>query len=256
MKHALILQCLAFVCIGAAASGAMAQAAPATSSASASAPATASSSSAAPVPGGFASRQAAISYAIGLDMVRNFRSQDVAVDIDQLVQGIRDAATTGKPISLSDEEARILVAELEAQVRGKMAASRRQAAEFNARKTEDFLKQQAAVPGTTTTPSGLVYRVLRAGHGPTPGDSAMVSVNYVGSLPDGKSFDSSPQGKPAQLKLSTLIPGWREALKLMPTGSKWYVVVPPKLAYGERGAGNVIGPNQALVFDIELVGVQ
>ena len=242
MKPTFILSGLAALSIGLAATGARAQAAPGSASAT--------------TPAGFASRQQAISYAIGLDMVRNFRSQDVSVDIEQLVQGMRDAAATPQRASMSDEEARVLVAELEGQVRNKMVAARRQVADANARKTEDFLKQQAAAEGMKTTPSGLMYRVLRAGQGPLPTDSSIVKVNYAGSLPDGKTFDSSQAGKPAQLKISALIPGWREALKLMPTGSKWYVVVPPTLAYGERGASNVIGPNQALVFDIELLGVQ
>jgi FKBP-type peptidyl-prolyl cis-trans isomerase FklB len=250
MKTAFILTGLSAACIALAPAGALAQ------TASAAAAPSAAAATAAPTPGGFANRQMAISYAIGLDMVRNFRSQDVAVDIEALVKGIRDAATSGKAAAISDEEARILVAELEGQVRGKMAATRRQAAEANARKTEEFLKQQAAIPGTLTTPSGLLYRVVRAAQGPLPADSAVVSVNYAGTLPDGKTFDASTPGKPAQLKLSTLIPGWREALKLMSAGAKWTVVVPPKLAYGERGAGNVIGPNQALVFDIELLSFQ
>jgi FKBP-type peptidyl-prolyl cis-trans isomerase FklB len=246
MKFHRIVNGLVAAALGLAGSAAWAQPAPAASAAAASAP----------TPGGFGSRQQAISYAIGLDMIRNFRSQEVQVDIEPLIQGIRDAAVAGRQAALSDEEARILVAELEAQVRTKMAAARRVAGEANARKSEEFLKQQAAIPGMVSTPSGLLYRVVKAGQGPLPAESAMVTVNYAGKLQDGKVFDSSAPGKPAQLKLSTLIPGWREALKLMSAGSKWVVVVPPKLAYGERGAGNVIGPNQALVFDIELVSFQ
>ncbi len=249
MKSLRFVNGLVAMALGLVGSGAGAQATPAATAA-------ASSASSAKAPGGFGNRQQAISYAIGLDMIRNFRLQDVPVDIDLLVQGIRDAAVAGHQAALSDEEARLLVAELEGQVRNKMAAARRVAGEANARKSEDFLKQQRETPGMNTTPSGLMYRIVRAGQGPLPSESSVVSVNYAGQLPDGKTFDSSPPGKPAQLKLSALIPGWREALKLMPAGSKWYVVVPPKLAYGDRGAGNVIGPNQALVFDIELLAIQ
>jgi FKBP-type peptidyl-prolyl cis-trans isomerase FklB len=209
----------------------------------------------APTPSGFDTRLQAISYAVGLDMVRNFRSQDVNFDVEQLVRGIRDASTDGTR-RMSDAEAKLLVAELEGQVRSKLIAARRQAGELNAKKSDEFLKQQAAAPGMIATPSGLLYRIDREGKGAKAVESSLVNVHYSGMLADGSTFDASPPGKPAQLKMSALVQGWREALKLMPAGSKWHVIVPPKLAYGERGAGSVIGPNQALVFDIDLVSVE
>jgi FKBP-type peptidyl-prolyl cis-trans isomerase FklB len=101
----------------------------------------------------------------------------------------------------------------------------------------------------------LPHLVLKAGTGAKPADEASVLANYSGTLADGTVFDASPDGKPAAFKVNGVIPGWREALKLMPAGSTWRLVVPPKLAYGERGAGRVIGPNQVLQFEVELVEV-
>ncbi len=119
-----------------------------------------------------------------------------------------------------------------------------------------FLAQNKAKEGVTTTASGLQYEVLTAGTGPKPSAEDTVEVHYRGTLVDGTEFDSSySRGETVTFGVGQVIPGWTEALQLMPKGSKWKLVIPPELAYGAGGAGQVIGPNAALVFEVELIGI-
>ncbi len=119
-----------------------------------------------------------------------------------------------------------------------------------------FLAENATREEVTTTDSGLQYEVLVAGDGATPRATDLVTVHYTGRLIDGTVFDSSVQrGQPAEFPVNRLIAGWTEALQLMQVGDKWMLYIPSDLAYGERGAGNDIGPNATLVFEIELLGV-
>jgi FKBP-type peptidyl-prolyl cis-trans isomerase FklB len=197
----------------------------------------------------------ATGYAVGVDMVRNFKAQGVTFDIEQLIHGMRDA-NSGATLALSDAEVRRLVSGLESDVRSKMAAVRKLEAESNQKAGADYLAANAKKPGVTTTPSGLQYVVLKAGTGRKPTDESSVVANYSGQLIDGSTFDASQPGSPVTFKVGGVIPGWREALKLMPQGSKWQLTIPAALAYGERGAGRSIGPNQTLRFDVELVEVK
>ncbi len=197
----------------------------------------------------------ATGYAVGVDMVRNFKAQGVAFDVEQLIHGLRDA-TSGAKLALSDAEVKRLVSELESDVRAKMVAARKQEAEGNLKAGAEFLAANAKKPGVTTLPSGLQYEVLKAGTGRKPTDDSSVLANYSGQLIDGTTFDASQPGSPATFKVGGVIPGWREALKLMPLGSKWQLTIPAALAYGERGAGRTIGPNQTLRFEVELVDVK
>ncbi len=122
---------------------------------------------------------------------------------------------------------------------------------------EQFLTANAARPEVTTTGSGLQYEVLETGSGARPGPRSMVVTHYHGTLADGTVFDSSvTRGEPATFGVHQVIPAWTEALQLMTVGSKWRIACPPNLAYGERGAGGVIGPNAALVFEIELIDIK
>jgi FKBP-type peptidyl-prolyl cis-trans isomerase len=117
-----------------------------------------------------------------------------------------------------------------------------------------FLKANAAKPGVAVRPSGLQYRIIQNGFGAAPGPYDTVSVNYKGTLIDGKVFDATEQGIPAQLEVDKLIVGWREALTIMRVGDHWQLVIPAALAYGSRGAGGGrVPPNQTLVFDLQLV---
>ena len=123
--------------------------------------------------------------------------------------------------------------------------------------SEQFLTDNAARPEVTTTASGLQYEVLETGSGACPGPRSMVVTHYHGTLADGTVFDSSvTRGEPAEFGVHQVIPAWTEALQLMTVGSKWRIACPSNLAYGERGAGGVIGPNAALVFEIELIAIK
>lgn len=205
-------------------------------------------------PSPFKTPLAATSYAVGVDMVRNFKSQNVSFDQEQLIKGIKDASADGK-LLLSDADVKRLVSSLETDVRNKMMAARKAEGEANLKKTEDYMKANGSLAGVVTLPSGLQYKIAKAGTGAKPVDESTVVVNYKGMLVDGSVFDASESGKPASLKLTQVIPGWKEALKLMPAGSTWELTIPPSLAYGERGAGKVIGPNQALRFEVQLLEV-
>jgi len=194
----------------------------------------------------------ATSYAVGADMVRNFKAQDVSFDLEAVVHGLRDAASGGK-LKMTDAEIKQQVSELEQEVRRKMMAARKLDAETNQKKSDEFFAANAKKPGVITLPSGLQYSITKQGHGPRPSETMTVQANYKGQLLDGTPFDSTAPGQPASFKLAGVIAGWREAMLLMPVGSSWQVFIPSQLAYGERGAGRLIGPNQALRFDVELV---
>ncbi|MDT4331953.1 FKBP-type peptidyl-prolyl cis-trans isomerase [Methylomonas sp. MED-D] len=119
---------------------------------------------------------------------------------------------------------------------------------------EAFLAENAKKPGIVTTASGLQYQVVTEGSGAQPGPTDNVTVHYQGTTIDGKEFDSSyKRGAPASFPLNRVIPGWTEGLQLMKEGAKYRLFIPAKLAYGERGAGRDIGPNSALIFDVELI---
>ncbi len=202
----------------------------------------------------FKSPLEATGYAIGVDMVRNFRKQDVPFDLEQVINGLRDA-TSGGEIKLTEMEIKRLVSELEMEVKGKMIAARKKEGEENQKKSDEFLKTHANEGGVRTLASGLQYQVIKVGQGKLATENSTITANYRAMLQDGTEFDSSA-GKPSTFKLNGALPGWKEAIKLMPEGSKWEVTLPPKLAYGERGAGKTVGPNQALKFEIDLISVQ
>ena len=129
-------------------------------------------------------------------------------------------------------------------------------ADMSAEGNQKYLEENKAKPGVTTTSSGLQYRVIKAGTGASPTVNDMVSVTYKGQLIDGTVFDETPPGQAATFPTGALIPGWVEALQLMKEGDEWEIVIPSELGYGERGAGNVIPPNQTLVFNMALLSVQ
>src|SRR3989338_8519049 len=129
-------------------------------------------------------------------------------------------------------------------------------AETNKKEGEAFLAANKGKEGVKTTSSGLKYKIIKDGNGQTPKATDTVTVNYRGTLIDGTEFDSSyKRGEPTSFPLNGIIPGWLEALQLMPVGKKWQLFLPPALAYGERGSGREIGPNAALVFDVELLSI-
>jgi len=203
-----------------------------------------------------------ISYVAGVEMARTLKAQGMEVNTDLFIKGLQDELSGGK-LLLSDDEIRKASAMFHAELRRKqnetrekLALETRMAAEDNKKKGEAFLAENRTKEGVVTLPSGLQYKILKAGDGRKPTEADTVEVNYRGSLIDGTPFDSSQVGKPSTLKLTGVIPGWKEALKLMPVGSRWQLFIPPQLAYGARRATPVIGPNATLIFDVELVAIK
>ncbi len=197
-----------------------------------------------------------VSYGIGVDLGRNFKRLDLDIDLDQLAKGLKDAYT-GKKLSVPDNELRNIMSAYQNELKVKQAAAIKNIGAANQKAGEAFLAENAKKDGVVTLPSGLQYKVIKQGDGKKPTETDTVECNYRGTLIDGTEFDSSNRvGKPVEFKVGSIIPGWQEALKLMPVGSKWQLFIPPQLAYGERGAGRDIGPNATLLFDVELLGIQ
>jgi FKBP-type peptidyl-prolyl cis-trans isomerase FklB len=196
------------------------------------------------------------SYAVGMNIGESIHKQPVELDLNQLMQGLKDSMTGGKTL-LTDDEAKTALGELGQQVRTKQEAKAKEAAETNKKEGEAFLAANKTKPGVVTTPSGLQYKILTAGTGPKPTATDKVICNYKGTLINGTEFDSSyKRGQPATFPVGQVIKGWTEALQLMPVGSKWQLFVPADLAYGDRGAGNDIAPGTMLIFEVELLSIE
>ena len=195
-----------------------------------------------------------VNYGIGINLMRNFKYQGIDVDLDLVIKGMRDAQGGGK-LLMSEDEMRKIMTAFQAEVRKKQAYERRIATIENRKTGDAFLAENKAKEGVVTLPSGLQYKVLKAGVGKKPAETDTVECNYRGALINGTELDKSEPGKPATFKLSAAIPGWKEALLLMPEGSKWQLFIPPHLAYGEKGGGGKIGPNATLIFEVELVAI-
>jgi len=196
------------------------------------------------------------SYSMGADIGSRLKSQAIEVDADAFIQGMRDALSGGKML-LTEQEIRETLTALQKELTEKQAERAKMLGEKNKKEGEGFLAENKKKEGVITLPSGLQYKVIKEGTGKTPGPNDTVVCNYRGTLIDGTEFDSSyKRGEPATFPVKGVIPGWVEVLQLMKEGSKWQVFVPSNLAYGERGAGSGIGPNAALIFEIELVSVK
>ncbi len=197
-----------------------------------------------------------VSYSLGADMAKNFKKLGVEIDMDILMKGMKDVVAGGKPL-MSDDEIRTTMTALQTELRQKQMETAKAAAEENKKAGEAFLEDNKKKAGVVVLPSGLQYKILKEGDGKKPTDADTVECHYKGALIDGTEFDSSyKRGQPASFKVTGVISGWTEALKLMPVGSKWQLFVPPQLGYGERGAGREIGPNATLIFEVELLGIK
>ena len=195
------------------------------------------------------------SYSIGLDIGRNLKDQSIDVDPKLLAQGVQDAIS-GKQL-LTDEEIKGVMATFQKEMQAKAAAQTKEIGDKNLKEGKAFLEENKKKKGVVALPSGLQYKIITAGTGKKPKASDTVTTNYKGTLIDGTEFDSSyKRGQPASFPVQGVIPGWTEALQLMPVGSKWQLFVPPNLAYGPRGAGHAIGPNATLIFEVELLSIQ
>ncbi len=197
-----------------------------------------------------------VSYGIGVDMAKNFKLQGIEFDADLLMKGFKDQSSGGK-LLMTEEDIRATLSAYQNEMLQKRMQAMKAAAEENKKIGDAFLAENKKKEGVVSLPSGLQYKILKAGDGRKPTDADTVECNYRGTLINGTEFDNSSRtGKPATFKVTGLISGWTEALKLMPEGSKWQIFIPPQLAYGERGAGRDIGPNATLIFDVELLSVK
>lgn len=196
------------------------------------------------------------SYAVGYDLGRSLQKVKDHVDLKSLETGIEEGAA-GTKARLSEAQRQAIKVAVSRKIRAEQESKRAAEAQRNQAAADKFLAEMAKKPGVKTTADGLEYEIEKQGSGTPPGPNDRVTVNYTGMLPDGTVFDSSKlHGAPATLPLADVIPAWVEGLQLMKPGAKYKFYVPPKLAYGERGAGLKIGPNQALVFEVELLKIE
>jgi FKBP-type peptidyl-prolyl cis-trans isomerase FklB len=195
-----------------------------------------------------------VSYAVGVDIGRGFHTVGADLEVDPMMRGLRDGMSGAQP-ALSDGEMRQLIATFRTELGQRQQEATRRARVENQEKGEKFQADYKKRDGVTALPDGLMYRVVKQGNGRKPGETDTVLVNYQGRLVDGTEFDANQPGKPASFKVNGVIKGWREALQQMPAGSKWEIVIPPAMAYGERGAGHSIPPASTLIFEVELLSI-
>lgn len=190
-----------------------------------------------------------VSYALGLSIGQNFKASGIkAITSEDFIAGLQDALAEREP-QMTNERAREVINQLFMRLQ-------QEEAELNAAAGKEYQEIMRHKSGVVTLPSGLQYEIIKEGTGAKPKATDKVRVHYHGTLINGVVFDSSVErGEPAEFPLNAVIPGWTEILQLMPVGSKWRVVIPSELAYGSRGAGDVIRPNMTLIFEIELLDI-
>lgn len=197
------------------------------------------------------------SYALGVDLARNFKRQGIECDLELVIQGLRDGAS-GEKLRIPEVEIQHGIAQVQTAARLKQAQNRgRTPAEVNLKQGELFLAENQAKPGVITLTNGLQYKILKAGLGRLPTADDTVEFNYRATRLDGTEFLCTNPDEPAKFKVKELdIAGWREALQRMPLGSKWRLFIPPHLAYRAQGVGRSLGPNETIISDLELVAIQ
>ncbi|MDY3112451.1 MAG: FKBP-type peptidyl-prolyl cis-trans isomerase [Porphyromonas sp.] len=190
-----------------------------------------------------------VSYALGLSIGQNFKASGIkAITSEDFIAGLQDALAEREP-QMTTERAREVINQLFTRLQ-------QEEAELNAAAGKEYQEIMRHKSGVVTLPSGLQYEIIKEGKGAKPKATDKVRVHYHGTLINGVVFDSSVErGEPAEFPLNAVIPGWTQILQLMPVGSKWRVVIPSELAYGSRGAGDVIRPNMTLIFEIELLDI-
>lgn len=190
-----------------------------------------------------------VSYALGLSIGNNFQNTGIKdLQIEDFVKGLSDVLSGKKP-AITYDEAKQVINEYFVKLQ-------KEKLEINKKAGEEFLSINKGRAGVVELPSGLQYQVLKQGEGAKPTATDKVKCHYHGTLINGTVFDSSVErGQPAVFGVNQVIPGWVEALQLMPVGSKWRLFIPSQLAYGEHGAGEMIEPNSTLIFDVELLDI-
>jgi FKBP-type peptidyl-prolyl cis-trans isomerase len=198
-----------------------------------------------------------MSYSYGVETAKNLMKQQIELNMDAVCQGMRDAAS-GNKFLMNDEDLKESYAMFQSMVRAQLQG-RLNSGQDNLKKGVIFLAENKNKPGVVTLPSGLQYKILKEGTGPKPKNTDIIQCNYRGTLIDGTQFDSSAksndEGYPATVNLPSCIAAWKEAIPMMPVGSRWQLFVPPDLAYGVNGSGRFIGSNSTLIFEVELVGI-
>jgi FKBP-type peptidyl-prolyl cis-trans isomerase FkpA len=190
-----------------------------------------------------------VSYAFGVVLGSDLKQLGLRFDYGALARGIEEA--------VEGKESRLTMEEAVAVVQNAYITAMTRLSDENKTKNEQFMTENAQKTGIITTASGLQYEVITPGNGRKPGETDVVSVNYQGSLIDGTVFDSSyDRGQPVEFPLDQVIPGWSEGIQLMSVGSTYRLYIPSNLAYGEQGAQNVIPPNSALIFEVELLAIE
>lgn len=199
-----------------------------------------------------------LSYTMGLQSGRSLVAQGVDIDAEVYLRGLKDGRSGEQPL-LTEEQVREAIVSFRTTMTAKRQEQIKKLAQDNKSEGEAFLAENAKKEGVVTLPSGLQYKVIKAGTGKKPTEGDTVTMNYQGKLVNGTEFgNSSKRGKPESFQLNRVIKGWKEALPLMEEGAQWQVVIPPGLAYGEKGGpkGSGIGPNATLIFDVELVSAE
>lgn len=191
-----------------------------------------------------------LSYALGMSMASSLVNSGLKhIDVDSFVKAFTDIVQSGA-CDMSPQEA-------EQHIQAYFSKRQNEMLEENLKIGRDFLEENKKKEGVVALPSGLQYEILKEGTGEKPKATDRVKCHYHGTLINGKVFDSSVErGQPAVFGVNQVIKGWVEALQLMPVGSKWRLYIPSELAYGSQGAGNSIEPNSALIFDVELLGIE
>ena len=197
-----------------------------------------------------------VSYSVGVDIGKSFRLQEMDIDPDVMARGLNDAFSD-KETALTKEEVQSTLIKFRQEFQQKQREIAQRKAQEAAVSEETYLAENAKKEGVVSLPSGLQYKVITPGDGPSPLKTDKVKVHYKGTLIDGTVFDSSyDRGQPTSFNVSGVIKGWTEALLLMQVGSKWELTIPSKLGYGTRGGGGKIPPNSTLLFEVELLGIE
>lgn len=197
-----------------------------------------------------------LSYSLGMQFGNDLKNNNVQIDTKVFAQALNDVLNGVVPL-LTEDDVKNAITNLNNQLRDKEMERQKQLAELNIKASKEFLEKNAKEPGVMQTASGLQYKINVAGTGIQPTDKDTVEVHYTGKLIDGTVFDSSVErGQTVSFPLGNVIKGWTEGLQLMKEGGKYTFYIPSELGYGDRGAGGVIGPNQALIFDVELIKVK
>jgi len=197
-----------------------------------------------------------ISYALGMNISASVLQLPLKVNHELIIAAVTDLLRGGQP-QLTQEEYQSAMQEFQKMLQQEAAEKNRKSGEENAAAGRKFLEENAKKEGVKVTPSGLQYLVIKEGEGDCPKATDTVKVHYEGTLISGQIFDSSvKRGEPVEFPLNHVIPGWTEGVQLMKPGAKYRFFIPSELAYGEHGAGEAIGPNSTLIFDVELIAVK